>query len=320
MYECNMCKYSTKRSTDLERHNKTKRHMMNLDNYEDINIEKTKNINNNNTVKKILTKFDKRQKNNAKNKEYKCVCLKVFKSRQSLWYHKKVCDQYEITNDVIFEMKNKIKNLEDKLDNTTLAINSNNTSNNNSNNNSNNVMNINILTYANKNYTKAKPLETLKQQDAMKLLTNDKSNDHTIEDIIIFNYEKRIFDQFIGDIIIKEYKKDDPQDQQIWASDMARLSFIVRRILDKNDDIWIKDKKGTSLIKMVITPILEETKKIMTEYMPICCSIIEKANARRAEKITEKMFNMGKIIYDINTKEVHPKVLKYISPHFKLDI
>jgi len=67
--------------------------------------------------------------------------------------------------------------------------------------------------------------------------------------------KKKSLDKFIGDIIIKEYKKEDTKTQQIWTTDVSRLSFLVRQILNETEKVWMSDKKGTCLLKMIIKPM-----------------------------------------------------------------
>ena len=336
-YKCEICNYSTSRTNNLTRHNNSSKHMKNVYKKE----KENKNIlsrednkeNNKKHVKKILTKckknFDKVTeinddiiKNEQKLNLHICnFCNKSHKSRQSLWYHNKKCNFKNNIGNTCNKDTSSINEIKSQLD--ILIKKTNNIINNNTTNNNNtyNTLNINVLTYANQNYTKTEPLKILNQPDVIKLITNNNtSSDHTIEDILIFNYEKQIFDQFIGDIIIKEYKKKDPTVQQFWSSDTSRLSFIVRRILDKNNKIWIKDKKGTVITDFIIVPFLEEIKAMISEYMTICYSMIKTSNSETVEKLTEKMCYIGKIIYDINTKELHFKILKYIAPNFHLDI
>ena len=43
-------------------------------------------------------------------------------------------------------------------------------------------------------------------------------------DIIIHKHDKNVLDRYLGDIIIKCYKKKDPKKQSLWSSDTSRLT------------------------------------------------------------------------------------------------
>lgn len=82
--------------------------------------------------------------------------------------------------------------------------------------------------------------------------------------MIIFQHSKYLLDQFIGDFIVDEYKKNNPAKQQIWLSNIQKLTFVVRQVLNNTDHIWLKDFNGICVINHVIRPILQEVKKNIT--------------------------------------------------------
>ena len=89
MYRCEICNYSTDRSNNLSRHDKSKKHMKNMNLITDSNLTDSVNVNKN---------VDIEQKNNQNNdlKKYICLCGKHFSHRQSLWMHKKKCKNQKI--------------------------------------------------------------------------------------------------------------------------------------------------------------------------------------------------------------------------------
>jgi hypothetical protein len=301
---------------------KNKKHMKNMEHKNELENEYMHDI-----LNTDLTYHEQSKNLNLScNKEYKCKCSKVFKHKQSLFNHKKKCELIKTNLDDNFknEMLNEIKELKEtigKLTNISNPININVTN--------KNVTNkiANVYNHIVKNYTKAEPIKLLGKNDITKLLTYKATTDnHSIEDIIIFNYSKQLFDQFVGNIIVNEYKKKNPLDQQIWSSDVTRLSFIVRRILKDmtnqkvDEKIWMQDKKGVCLTQLVIEPIIEEIRVIIFDYCDLCKSQMKVANLKEIEKLSENVFYILKIMYEINTKEIHSKILKYIAPHFQLEI
>jgi hypothetical protein len=343
MFECTSCNFSSVRSTDLKRHEQSKKHILNIHN--------EKNDKCDDSI------FSPVVANAVKNEEFVCTCSKIFKHRQSLFKHKKTCtyitkngsindileDQSmdlsnnnqllvtalnkinELTNS-INKQSNEMNNMKTQLEqltNNTQITNNTNSNNTNSNNTTNNYNNktINVFAYVNSNYDKTKPLELLKQKDIAKLLILDDtySTKHSIEDVLIYEYDKYTLNKFIGDIIIKEYKKENPKDQKIWSSDTSRLTFIVRRVLDKNKKIWSKDKGGICINDFVVTPILEEVKVMINEYNNSCNMkiILPKSDY---DVLSNKINSSIQIIYDITTNKLHKSILSYVAPYFQLDM
>jgi len=179
---------------------------------------------------------------------------------------------------------------------------------------------INIVAYVNDNFPNTKPISMLTNIEARKVLKFDETCGHSLEEMIVFQHSKFLLDQFIGDFIVNEYKKNDPTKQQIWSSNVQKLTFIVRQVLNKTDKVWLKDFNGVCVIKHIIDPILEEVKKLLLEHIKHCNEMIEDPNTNIEEfdKIYNNVQHILKIIYEINQKELHNKILKYIAPHFQL--
>jgi hypothetical protein len=250
-----------------------------------------------------------------------------------LWKHRQKCDG---TNEIA-EMKDKIVSLENTVSKLTTLLeqqkclpnnsnltntNSNNLTNTNSNNTTltNNTQKIiNVYNYVSSNFNEAQPIRMLEKQDIDKLLTVDQNIKHTIEELLIFNQSKYNLDKFLGEIIINAYKKEDPEEQQFWASNVQKLTFIVRQILNKREKTWLHDKKGTCLTKYIVDPILKEIKKLLQRYVKENSENIQKSTFEEMEKIQNNGMIAVNIIYEINEKELHKKILKYIAPHFQLE-
>lgn len=96
---------------------------------------------------------------------------------------------------------------------------------------------INVRTYVTNNYASAEQLMILTEKEVLKLLelNPETSGEHCLGELILFHYGKHLFGQFIGDFIIKAYKNQNPNYQKFWASDVQRLTFLIRRELDKNE-------------------------------------------------------------------------------------
>jgi len=300
----------------------------------------------------IFNQCDKNKTDNSENSEnseniknkkkikknYSCEqCKNKFSCYQNMWRHKKTCKYNEnviIEANEIYKLqqencvlKGQIKLVTEKMDKLTCAIEKslkigNITSAKFVKNYNPINININVFKYVNQNYNSAKPLEVLPPNEARKLLLAKQDKNHSVEEFMLYYYDKHLFDQFIGDVIVNVYKKENPDEQQIWASDVERLSFIIRRVLEENEKLWIKDLKGITLTKYIITPILNEVKLIIQDYHKKC--VIEMNNKFKSldelEKISNYAYNCIKLIRDINDKIVHDNILRYIIPQFQLQL
>src|SRR5690606_18490816 len=68
------------------------------------------------------------------------------------------------------------------------------------------------------------------------------------------------------DKLVVEYKKENPNDQSIWNSDISRSAYIIRECINKESE-WSTDKGGHKTSTYVIKPILDYLKTHIKEYI-----------------------------------------------------
>ena len=331
MYKCELCLYSTDRQSNLIRHCNTKRHIIRV-NHETNCINKISDTNLENcTLDSNTDDEDNLQDSDKSNQKiYKCEqCDKIYKARQNLWRHKSttVCGtiitkkESEPTEKTeLIELKEQVKQMSDIInkfiENTTSGSNA--IANIGRDNISNNNKTI-IFNYVNNNYQNTPPLQKITNTKISKLLTVKNTN-HTIEEFIVFHYRKYNLHAFFGEIITKEYKKQNPEEQQIWTSSQIHLTFIVRQILNK-EKRWLKDMNGVCIIRYVIDPILSEVKKILQDFCKSLEHITKNENVSltEIERLQQNGITSIEIIKDINNKILHKQILKYIAPEFQIN-
>jgi hypothetical protein len=76
---------------------------------------------------------------------------------------------------------------------------------------------MSAIKYINQNYINARPLQMLQPTNAKKLLLAQASDNHSVEEFMVYYYDKCLFDKFIGEIIKDEYKQENPENQQFWT-------------------------------------------------------------------------------------------------------
>lgn len=337
MFNCSLCNFKSKRQIDLNRHCETKKHKTNTSVYKN--------------KQSYVDEFDEMQNNvnnvQIKNNEtcqlYVCnVCDKKYKHRQTLSKHKKICNKknepFKEVPKTIEMLSTEIQTLKSELhsmylnkqkiekkpvqyNNTVVMTNNNNTILN-DNKIINNQKTINVVAYINSNYPNVEPLKQICKDQISKMISMapEQSGNHSFCDFLIFNYEKGLLHQFLGKLIISVYKKEDPEEQQFWATDVARLTFIVRQILNNDKHAWITDKKGTHIIDYIITPFLDELLVMLINYIKLCKLSLEEdtQNVNNVEKYGNKIYIAREINLEITLCRLHQKILTYIIPKFQL--
>jgi len=279
-----------------------------------------------------------------KKKVHVCECGKQFNNSGNLCRHRKICNKIPKEETLFF--KDKISKLETELEaikkqlaqsNNQQSINSNNKlhmtntkicSDNTINNNNNNITNnniinnkISVIAYLDAYHVDTPAIKLLEPDDITRILKNCELGKHLLEDVIVYQQSKYMLHEFIGEFILKEFKKNDPTKQHFWLVDLSRLKFAVRLALTKTNIIWQPDPKGIYLTKYIITPILDEIFSMMIDYKEICDKRAKTAETiSQCDNIYKQSVNSVEIIRDINQKILHKKILKYIAPYFQLEI
>lgn len=170
------------------------------------------------------------------------------------------------------------------------------------------------------NFTSAPSLADFTDFDLLK------TENDTILNIMLLKSEKNILHEYIGDVIINCYKKENIAMQSMWNTDCARLSYIIRsKVICNDPDIiekceWKIDKNAEIIKKNIILPILQYLKKVSinaakekfkeynnrinnTERDDILLSSFNKKNAQLQQELE-------------NVSYISQNIIKHISPHF----
>ncbi len=166
---------------------------------------------------------------------------------------------------------------------------------------------VSAMSYVMKNYQNAPIFETITDT----LLIQQEVDDEKFAKALI-NYHE-VLDQYLGDIIIKLYKKDNPTQQSLWNTDTSRFTYMIKEITK-----WSVDKNGKETIKYVIDPMLSHVLTLLHSYLENSKILFMKGEKKEIE------FNKDSLIIGIIQKKIQEKILardilKYISPHFYLN-
>jgi hypothetical protein len=134
---------------------------------------------------------------------------------------------------------------------------------------------------------------------------------------LIYYNKRGLLHKFIGDAIVKNYKKDNIKDQSIFTTDVSRLSYVLSiRDVNASDDrtLWISDKMGYEMGEKIVEPVLKYLVENIRNYYMNYEIIFDnkKSKYERSEDFIE-VRKVDGLIYDNRLKL---DIIKYLAPHF----
>jgi hypothetical protein len=172
------------------------------------------------------------------------------------------------------------------------------------------------MSYVIKNFKSAPPLTALHDYTPIKY---DKNDNEFVELMIYYN-EQQSLDRYLGNFIIKRYKKDDPTQQSLWNSDTSRLNYVIKELLANKLTGWNIDKKGIKTKKCIIEPLIDFIKPLVMEYIvDLNDSIVKLDTQHEMIQIIPKLKGANELLTVINNKTLENDVIAYISPYFYLN-
>jgi CHAT domain-containing protein len=177
-YNCKICRYSTNDPSNFLRHNKSKKHISNIENISCVDkcVKPKENIKKN---------IERTQQTYEKNIIACNLCKKKFTTKTSMYRHRKhYCENTNETNNLKIEVNELKKQNEEllKLANTN-AETANITA-------KTNKKTVHIMTHAINNFSDAPTIQQLSHNKSKKLLTEHaKDSSHSVEDLMIHNQE-----------------------------------------------------------------------------------------------------------------------------------
>lgn len=274
---CGTCNYSTRDKSNFNKHMKSDTHGEKL----------SKNGNPKLPTKQIFS----------------CGCGKTFAYKSGLSRHKSACDgknmQHQI--DILIDCVNKLTQQNKSLQKQLLEYAKNNKP------VVNNNYNLNVKNYVQQNYPNAPALEGIKEYEKLEFENND------LMDTLIYNYNSDILHKCLGNIIVDYYKKDDTSKQSIWTSDVSRLTYVIKELLESNKSIWSHDFKGIKIKLCIINPLLKYIRKCIDDYWVMNLDNMKSMEINKLIEMQEKFIALQKIKKDISDDTLSNNVIRYIA-------
>lgn len=281
LYKCNICLYETKDKSNLNKHISSR-----------IHLKKSNGA--------LLSTSTTPQKSseNKKLPEFTCqYCQLNFSRLSSLTRHKKICAdkntkimELEIENKCL---KNQIEQFKSLAENNKFGS---------------TTYNISIKNQIIKDHSDAPRLEYIKL-----LFKYLKDNEQDLIDVLVYQYDNKSLNKYLGNFLIKYYVKKDPNEQSIWNSDINRLTFIVK------EQYWDYDYKAVKTKICIIDPLLTKIKKFINKYTIKFIDEIKSDDFIVKESLLNKFNSLAQIRYDINHGTLADRIVKYMAPYFSFD-
>ena len=289
-YNCDDCCFKTNNKSDYKRHLKTEKHM-----------------NTYNNLQKYLQKTQK----NANEQIFTCNCGKDYKHRQSLYNHKKICDennntqqssseenQIKVLTNLVLDVVKQNQELTNKLVDICKNNSNTNISNNNNNINSHNKT-FNLQFFLN---------ETCK--DAMNIM--DFVDSIKIQLTDLENVGKLGYVQGISKIIVNNLNSLDETKRPVHCTDTKREVMYV-----KDDNKWEKENEDKQKLRKVIKHVTHKNSKLLKEFKskyPGC----EKSDSKYSDKYDKLIIESfgGKGDNDVEKED---KIIKNIAKTVVID-
>ena len=174
---------------------------------------------------------------------------------------------------------------------------------------------VSSLTYVVDNYENAPALQAISADE----FKNTEENEKKIVEEILSAYKHKTLDKYLGNYIIKIYKKDDPKFQSIWNTDDSRLTYLIKELLNNKSSNWIIDKKGIKTKEYLIDPLLNCIKQLLISYQKNLIIPDLKHNTVEIEFLLENSKKISELVNDIDDEVISKEILKHISSHLRFN-
>ena len=119
--------------------------------------------------------------------------------------------------------------------------------------------------------------------------------------------------KLLRELIIKNYKKDDPTKQSFHTTDCSRLNYLVRELF-QNALTWEIDKSGITICSIIIKPLIEKCINILLEHQKKLLKEMSDGNYSKQEDVQLII----DLIMSIDKGSLENDINKYIAPHFNI--
>jgi len=120
---------------------------------------------------------------------------------------------------------------------------------------------------------------------------------------LIHKYKANTLVEYLGDFVIKNYKKDRADQQSLWSVNLTTNDYFIK--VSAGTSGWHLDKNGVRVIQITIDPLLKFVNESIDKYFKVF----------NDESICDDRSIVIEISNMINKNVLSQYILKYMSPH-----
>jgi hypothetical protein len=346
-YYCTFCNYKTDNSGNFSHHKKSKKHLILT--VKKVTSVKTLAIISSDLVNDSSVLANMANKNYSIDSTLECpYCKIIIKHKSSFSRHKKACAEKNINNNenkllnkieivekekellqkefnMKLELEKREKELYQKLEKEKSDLLSNFME------NANTIINkaqdntkvtaeamksvsMSAIKYANDKFQNTPALLPLENFNINNLDFNNEEDKKQLVEILIYNAKQKSLDKLLGDHIVKNYKKDNPEEQSFHTTDCSRLNYIVRDLI-KNAISWSIDKNGIKICSSIIKPLIKKCIDVLLEHQKLLLQEMGLGSLNK-QKDVELIID---VLMSIDSGSLETDINKYIAPYFNLN-
>ncbi len=171
---------------------------------------------------------------------------------------------------------------------------------------------VDYIDFLNEYCLEAKVLKKITCDEAKEMLSNISD-----EKIIEYVGLKKLHIK-IGDLICKKYTKADyPRKQNIWSSDVARMTYMFTQEVEKQKS-WTRDKKGQSICKLIIDPIIDNIVKRMIKFLEYNISLYDDNGDNNQDETMKIAQDCANFRSETFINKLKYNILKYTAAKFSI--
>jgi hypothetical protein len=180
-----------------------------------------------------------------------------------------------------------------------------------------NQVNQTVFTLVQNNYPNAPLLKGLTKYSELSSLAEDGM---TVMKTLAYKQQNNCLSKYLGDFMIKIYKKQNPEDQSVWSLDTSRLKYTVNvPILNTTKHDWIPDKEGIRFMEIAVAPVLNmikcEAKQTILGLSIIDTSTDNDTVFDTLEIAMNTINQLKAIVKYIDSGELAKDIVKYTAPY-----
>jgi hypothetical protein len=184
---------------------------------------------------------------------------------------------------------------------------------------------LSTLAYVMQNFENAPTIKAIETDEFKRLVYEDnygkkldrrcKISDYDTSEILCgYNRNNKLID-LLTNVIIKNYKKENPGDQCLWSSDTSRYTYVINDMVD-NKPCWMTDKSGVKVLSYIINPVTKYVDGLLCQYTS---DIHKKIDAGANPDIyVDEILSSAQIRDKIGSNTLQKNIIKSITPHFYL--